>query len=289
MDRLSERLELALGVAVTAIQPMSVGFGLEGASATLADGRRVAVKARVPGSSRAGDLVLEGGMLRDLARLSALPVPAVHVAEPDLLVMDFVETDGAGPDASAERHAAELLAALHTTPQADFGYDRDTLIGPLAQPNPRSESWVAFFREHRLLHMAHAAHREEALPAGVLARIERLAGKLDDLLTEPDHPALIHGDLWTGNVLTRGGRVAGLVDPAIYRAHPEIELAFSTLFGTFGKPFFTAYEALAPLEPGFHDSRRHLYNLYPLLVHVRLFGAGYLAPIDATLRRFGCG
>lgn len=286
MEGLRRRLESALGAHVTQIRPMSVGFGLDGASATLSDGRRVALKARRSAGER-GDLCLEAYMLRELGRLTALPVPAVHVAEPDLLVMDFIETDGSGIDPSAERHAAELLAALHTTPQAGFGYERDTLIGPLPQPNPPSDRWIPFFRDHRLLHMAHAAHAEGPLPAAMLGRIERLAVRLDDLLVEPAHPALIHGDLWGGNVLTRGGRIAGLVDPAIYRAHPEIELAFTTLFGTFGRAFFEAYAALAPLEPGFHEERRELYNLYPLLVHVRLFGAGYLAPIDRTLGKFG--
>ncbi len=121
----------------------------------------------------------------------------------------------------------------------------------------------------------------------MLGRIERLAERLDDYLIEPAFPSLLHGDLWTGNVLVRQGRVAGLVDPAIYCGHPEIELAFTTLFGTFGQRFFAVYEALMPLEPGFHELRSSLYQLYPLLVHVRLFGAGYLARIDRTLARLG--
>lgn len=101
----------------------------------------------------------------------------------------------------------------------------------------------------------------------------------------PPFPSLLHGDLWTGNVLVRDGRVAGLVDPPICRGHREIELAFATLFGTFGSDFFDAYASTLPLAPGFHEERRDIYNLYPRLVHVRLFGSGYLAGIDATLRR----
>jgi fructosamine-3-kinase len=86
-------------------------------------------------------------------------------------------------------------------------------------------------------------------------------------------------------VLVRGGRIAALVDPAIYCGHPEVELAFTTMFGTFGQAFFEVYEALAPLEPGFHELRSSIYNLYPALVHVRLFGSGYLARVDRTLAR----
>ncbi len=136
-----------------------------------------------------------------------------------------------------------------------FGYARDTLIGPLPQPNPESDRWVPFFRDHRLLFMARRAHEEGALPPALLGRIERLAARIGDYLIEPAHPSLLHGDLWTGNVLVRQGRIAGLVDPAISCGHPEIELAFATLFGTFGRSFFETYESLLPLEPGFHELR----------------------------------
>jgi fructosamine-3-kinase len=102
----------------------------------------------------------------------------------------------------------------------------------------------------------------------VLGRIERLAERIDDYLVEPAFPSLLHGDLWTGNVLVRGDRIAGFVDPAIYCGHPEIELAFATLFGTFGEVFFEAYGTMK-LEPGFHEEA---IWPYPLLVHVRLFG-----------------
>jgi len=137
------------------------------------------------------------------------------------------------------------------------------------------------------MEMANAAHAEGSLPATLLSRLELLADRLDDYLIEPPFPSLLHGDLWGGNVLVSGGRVAGFVDPAIYYGHPEIELAFTTMFGTFGRAFFDAYGALRPLEPGFHEIRCALYNLYPTLVHVRLFGAGYLARIERTLAKLG--
>jgi len=226
-------------------------------------------------------------MLGELARLSDLPVPHVHVAEPDLLVMDFIDNDGGAITEPVERHAAALIAALHATPRDSFGYARDTLIGPLPQPNPQSPRWVPFFRDHRLMHMAQAARAEGSLPAPLFGRIETLAMRLDEFLIEPPFPSLLHGDLWTGNVLVRGNRIAGFVDPAVSCGHPEIELAFTTMFGTFGAAFFEAYESLAPLEPGFHEVRRDLYNLYPALVHVRLFGARYLAAIERTLARLG--
>jgi fructosamine-3-kinase len=116
-----------------------------------------------------------------------------------------------------------------------------------------------------------------------LARVEKLCGQLDRWITAPDAPRLIHGDMWTGNVLVKGGRIAAFVDPALYYADPEIELAFATLFGTFGDSFFRRYGELRPIRPGFFEARRGLYNLYPLLVHVRLFGGSYLQDVAKNI------
>jgi len=284
---LKQRLEAALGSTVVEAGSLPVGFGLTGLDVRLADGRRLAVKAHLGNHGRTSSLELEAYMLGELARHSGLPVPHVHYADAFLLVMDFIAHDGGGITPSVERHAGELIANLHATRREGFGYERDTLIGPLAQPNPKYPRWVPFFRDQRLWFMARQAHEEGSLPSEMLHRIERLAGRIDDYLIEPPFPSLLHGDLWTGNVLVRGGRIAGFVDPAIYCGHPEIELAFATLFGTFGEAFFEAYEGQVKLEPGFHEERREIYNLYPRLVHVRLFGSGYLSGIEATLARLG--
>lgn len=246
--------------------------------ADLANGASLVIKAGGP----RGTLDVEGLMLRFLGANSPLPVPRVIHAEPDLLVMEYI--DGLSRfDEGAERHAAELLAALHQVRGPSFGFERDTLIGALHQPNPPTGSWVEFFRDQRLLYMAREAHREGRLTGALLGRVEGLAPRLPDLLDEPEHPSLIHGDVWGGNVLARGGRVAAFIDPAIYFAHPEIELAFITLFSTFGRAFFERYEQLRPIRPGFFEARRHVYNLYPLLVHVRLFGGGYVGQVAAIL------
>lgn len=232
-----------------------------------------------------GDLTLEAKMLTYLAEQSGLPVPEVLLATNDLLLMDYIDTAGQ-IDTSAEEHAAELLAGLHQRTATAYGFHYDTLIGPLAQPNPWCDDWIDFFREQRLLHMGKVALDRGRLPAPLFRDLERLCGKLDRYLAPASKPGLIHGDLWTGNVLVKGGRIVGFVDPAIYYADPEVELAFSTLFGTFGDSFFRHYQARRPLEPGFFEVRRDLYNLYPLLVHTALFGGSYAASVAAVLRRY---
>ncbi len=246
-------------------------------------GRTLVAKTGKPGSG----LSVEGFMLDYLGRNSALPVPGVLHASDALLLMTYIPSGG-GLNARSQAQAADFLAALHHITEDTYGFECDTLIGGLVQPNPRGRSWIDFFRDHRLLYMAREALNAGRLPASLMDRTETLAGKLDRWLTEPDRPALIHGDMWTGNVLCSGDGIAGFVDPAVYFADAEIELAFSTLFGTFGDAFFRRYGEHRPLRPGFFEERRDLYNLYPLLVHVRLFGGSYVGSVDRTLTQFGC-
>ena len=130
------------------------------------------------------------------------------------------------------------------------------------------------------------AARAGHLPARTARRLEYLRGPVERWLDEPAAPALLHGDLGSGNILARWGRIVATLNPAIYYGHPEVELAFTTLFGTFGEPFFDAYTAIAAVAPGFHGGA-DLYNLYPLLVHVTLFGAGYRL-VERVLDRLGC-
>ncbi|MGB0670733.1 MAG: fructosamine kinase family protein [Rhodospirillales bacterium] len=282
MSPFVQRLTDLFGSPVTAQSALSGGCVGDVRRVTLADGRRLVVKSGPAG----GKLDLEGWMLEYLARQSALPVPKVHHGEPGLLVMDWIEAAGR-LDSAAQAHAGHLVAGLHGVTATTFGLERDTLIGGLHQPNPATRHWVDFFRDHRLLHMAEEAERAGELPTDQRIRIDKLAAKLGEIIGEPSAPALLHGDLWGGNVLADQGQIAAFIDPACFYGHPEIELAFTQLFGTFGPAFFDAYREDRAIEPGFFEERLALYNLYPLLVHVRLFGGSYLGSVKSTLDRFG--
>lgn len=280
------RLSRIPDVQPRTLQPLTGGMIAAVYRVTLQDGRDVVVKAGAVDSR----LDLEGDMLRHLACVSELPLPPLLYSAPDLLLLGFVEGNSE-LDVPAQKHAAELLAALHGITWPQFGHEQDTLIGPLHQPNPPTDSWVDFFREQRLLHFARVAFEADEISASLYARIESLAGKLERWLHEPAQPALIHGDVWATNLLARNGRITAFLDPAIYYAHEEIELAYTTLFGsrghTLGDHFFQRYQELRPIAPGFFEERRHLYNLYPLLVHARIFGGRYAAEVSRTLQRFG--
>ncbi len=277
------QLEAALGQRPTQLKPLSGGCIAQVYRVWLPDKTTLVAKV---GDGQGVSLEAEGYMLRYLATHSALPVPQVLHSSDTLLVMTFIEGNSFLGD-EAEAHAAELLAALHDVRGTAYGLERDTLIGGLHQPNPQSATWIAFFREQRLLHMGREALRARQLPPDVFARLERFCARLETWLHEPPYPSLIHGDMWTTNILAQDGRITGFLDPAIYYAHPEIELAFSTLFNTFGMAFFTRYHELRPIAEGFFEERRDIYNLYPLLVHVRLFGGGYVGAVSRILSRFG--
>ncbi len=256
----------------------------------IADVYKVDFEDRPPLVAKIGEkgsgLALEGMMLRYLGDRSRLPVPRVIHAADELLLMSHIRTSG-GMGVDSQVHAAELLAELHSINAECFGFDCDTVIGGLAQPNPAGKNWPAFFRDHRLLYMAREALDAGRLPQKLMDRIEVIGEKIERWIDNDAVPSLIHGDMWGGNILPGGRGIAGFVDPAIYYADAEIELAFSTLFGTFSDPFFRRYSELRPIKPGFFETRRDIYNLYPLLVHVRLFGGHYVNSVEQTLSKFG--
>ena len=274
------------GMQVHAIKRLTGGMIASVYRVWLEDGRDLVVKAGDADSR----LDIEGDMLRHLARVSALPLPPLIHSAADLLLLGYVP-GSSELDEAAQAHAAELLAALHDITWTHYGHEQDTLIGPLHQPNPPCEHWVDFFREQRLLYMARVALQAGSITVSLHERIERLAARLERWLQEPKRPALIHGDVWATNLLAGEGRITAFLDPAIYYAHEEIELAYTTLFGSrgliFGEVFYRRYQELRPIAPEFFEVRRHLYNLYPLLVHARIFGAHYPAEVSRTLDRFG--
>ncbi|MEM8942824.1 MAG: fructosamine kinase family protein [Pseudomonadota bacterium] len=274
-----------LGSRIKHREPLSGGCVSTVMKAKLADGRIVVAKIAGEVADPRGALGTEASMLQALAE-DGWPVPGVLHVDDDLLLLEFVPNDGQR-SVVTEQQAAALLAARHAIVKPAFGFTRDTVIAGLPQTNPRSADWIPFFAEHRLLAMARQAQVAQQLSGSAVQRIEILAGRLDRWLLEPEHPSLIHGDLWGGNVLFHEGRVASFIDPACYWAHAEVELAFTTLFQTFDEAFYRRYAELRPIPDGFYEERRDLYNLYPLLVHVRLFGGTYLSSVEATLNRFG--
>jgi protein-ribulosamine 3-kinase len=198
------------------------------------------------------------------------------------LVLEFIQAGPPVPQYWAD--FGQRLAQLHRQTAPQHGLDFDNYIGALPQKNEYRDNGVLFFIENRLQVQAGRALYEgkitTALYEQLQAFFERLPGMLPD-----EAPALLHGDLWSGNVMTGTDGQVVLVDPSAHYGLRESELAFTTMFGGFDESFYAAYAEAFPLEPGFAE-RIPIYNLYPLLVHVNLFGGGYLTAVERVLRRF---
>ncbi|HYH82687.1 MAG TPA: fructosamine kinase family protein [Longimicrobium sp.] len=206
------------------------------------------------------------------------------------IALDWLEPARPGKD-----HGERLgrgLAAVHRNGAGGgwgWGWERDNWIGSLLQANGGAASWPEFWRDRRLAPQLALARKSGRLP-GTEAEWDRLSHRLPDLLRagEEDGPTLVHGDLWSGNALSTAGGPA-VIDPAVYRGHREVDLAMAELFGGFDARFFSAYHEAWPLLPGYAECRRGIYQLYYLLVHVNLFGGGYVAQTAAVLRRVLAG
>lgn len=279
--------EVAARVAAVAGRPLrrvtEVGGGCINRGARVAcDGREVFVKWRQ--GSPAGFFEAEADGLRRLAATGTVRVPEVLRVDDDgavgSLVLGWIEP---GSDrGAAQADAGRRLALLHAERGLAPGLERDNFIGSLCQDNAGGVrgAWLPFFRARRLLALS------EGLPPGTRRRLESLP--LERWLDEPTGGcALLHGDLWGGNLIC-GARAQGwVIDPAVYAGHPEVDLAMTRLFGGFGAHFYDAYQEVAGRFDRELDARLELLNLYPLLVHTRLFGGGYLAQVEGILGRYG--
>jgi fructosamine-3-kinase len=233
----------------------------------LADGREAVVK------SGAG-VQAEAAMLRAIAAAGA-PAPAVLAVGDGVLAIEAL--DAGGSLSGAWGDLGRTLATLHSARGERYGWAEDYAFGAVAIPNAWADNWPAFWAERRLtVHLAH-------LPKGLARRVETLAAGLASRLPARPAPALLHGDLWGGNILSDGRRITGLIDPACYFGHAEVDLAMLTLFD---RPPGAFYECYGPLEPG-QAVRLPIYQLWPALVHVRLFGSGYHAMAERLLKACG--
>jgi fructosamine-3-kinase len=266
MTPLAERGAALLGRRLARAEPMS-GGNLSGLVRIVLDDDSAAIVKDGP------DPLAEAGMLRAI-RAAGIPAPEVLAADARTLVIEPLPAGGGPADADLGR----VVARLHAVTGDDYGWHGDYAFGAVRIDNQRGEDWPGFWAERRLL--CHAPH----LDAALRRRIEALAATLPARLPARPRPALLHGDLWSGNVLTDGGRVSGLIDPACYHGHAEVDLAMLSLFGSPGPAFRAAYGAAEPGAP----ERRAIYQLWPALVHLRLFGPGYRSMVEARLDATGC-
>jgi fructosamine-3-kinase len=257
-----------LGAALSTSRRLAGGDLNEVVEVTLADGRRAVAKGGAAPRQ-------EAAMLAAIAAAGA-PAPQVLAVDDTVLVLELLPSDGAL--SSAWPDLGEALARLHSSVGERYGWPADYAFGRFAIDNRESDRWPAFWAERRLLNQCHE------LPIALARRVEKLAADLPNRLEGQPRRALLHGDLWGGNVLVSGLRVSGLIDPACYFGDREVDLAMLSLFDRPGRSLFDAY---GPLEAGYRE-RLPIYQLWPALVHLHLFGMGYAPMVERLLTATGC-
>jgi len=246
----------------------------------MADGRSLVLKEKPDAPPDMFAREAEG--LAALADAGGPTIPAAYLTGPDFILLEDLRPHSLTPTYWAE--FGLRLAAMHRTTHTHHGFAHDNYCGLTPQPNPWTESGHEFFAEHRLRHQARLAQDRERLDIADIRRIESLCTRLPDLIP-PQPPALIHGDLWSGNAQAGPRGEPALIDPAAHFGWAEAEIALTVLFGGFPPVFYDAYAASYPLAPGWRG-RMDIYNLYHLLNHLNMFGAGYLGQVQAVLRRY---
>ncbi len=240
---------------------------------------------KIEANARSGFFDAEAAGLQALRSAASLRLPEVvavaATAEVSWIALEWLESEP--PRRDFGERLGRGLAEVHAVRGVGWGWYRDGFIGSLPQANDERATWAEFWRQQRLEPQLQLARSTS------ITRLEREWNALREALPyllEPiqrEGPSLLHGDLWSGNVMSSQDGPA-LVDPACYFGHREVDLAMADLFGGFGRGFREAYEAEWPLEPGY-EVRLLVYQLYYLLVHVNLFGGSYLASTEHTLRQ----
>lgn len=279
-------VEAALGRRVRSATPLSGGDINDAFVVTLDDGTRVFVKSNPRADRRMFPAEARG--LDFLREASALRVPRVlavssESAGPAYLVLEYLEPSSRVSD--FDERLGRGLAALHRYGAPCFGLDHDNFIGRLPCSNAPLPTWAEFYGERRL-----RPQLRQAVDAGRVSRritdgVEALIPRLRGIVGPDEPPSRLHGDLWGGNLHTDDRGEPCLIDPAVFGGHREVDLAMMRLFGGFSARCFSAYAEAWPLPAG-HEERVGLYQLYPLLVHVNLFGGSYVASVERALE--GC-
>lgn len=279
---LARRAEQLLGSAVVATAPVAGGDIATATKLRLSNGTTALMKTL--STPPDGFFAREAAGLRRLGAVEGgVRTPEVLAVDHEVLIVAWVEPARNSLEAAASFGAE--LAITHRTRAPMYGDEVDGFIGRLPLPNKTAPTWAEFYAVRRLLPYLKLARDRGAVTAGQGAIIESVVSRLTSLIPE-EGPALVHGDLWNGNVLWgQEGRV-WVIDPAAYAGHREVDLAMLAMFGLPHLPrVMEAYHDAHPLADGWED-RAGLHQLFPMLVHACLFGGGYGARAAETAARY---
>ena len=224
----------------------------------------------------------EAAGLEELSKTN-FKIPKVIVVNDHFLILEWLEISSKD-DKEYWRKFGVNLAKMHQLTANYFGLETDNYIGSLPQLNSKKTSWTDFFIQNRLEIQVKMALDSGKVSGNLPSLFERLYCNLENLFPK-EKSSLLHGDLWSGNIMRTKENTPAIFDPAVCYGHREMDLSMTRLFGGFNPEMYNAYEDIFPLESGYSE-RAELYDLYPLMVHVNLFGGGYVRQVEQILARF---
>ena len=224
----------------------------------------------------------EHKMLNFLCSIEDFPTPKPLLCKKGYLIMEYIEGTSQF-SLKSQIDIAHKLAALHSKTKSQAGFPFNTVIGPLPQLNSWNLAWFDFYLEQRLLPIVEIAIKKERFSPNIKDTICKVTLKFKTLTEPPKQMSLLHGDIWSGNVLATDQNVTAFLDPALYYGEPKMELAFIRWLSTFDKTFFSEYTNLTNIT--LSDEEYRIYSLYPILVHATLFGGRYVEELNMSLER----
>jgi protein-ribulosamine 3-kinase len=279
MNQILNNLEKNLSDKIKSTQAISGGSIADTRLIEMESGKKYFLKsgAQNPKMFRA-----EANGLKEIEKADVIRVPLVFTVEPDFLLMEYI-LSGAQKANFFERFGRQF-AELHKSKSAQFGFYEDNFIGHTIQENSANEhqatDWCTFYFEKRLLFQFKLAEKKNRVSARLIQGFAILENKIESILSNQNElPALLHGDLWSGNFLSDENGLPVLIDPAVYYGHREADIAMTKLFGGFPGSFYGAYQEVLPLAEG-ATYRENIYKLYHVLNHLNLFGYGYQAQAE---------
>lgn len=280
------------GVSIVDREPLYGGDINRAFKLKLSDGNAVFMKANT--IENAAFFSEEEKELKALKQCGAIGVPEVLAhgiddeTQTSFLLIEYLESKPKIKNYAevlghklAQMHRFDTQSSIQMSGR--FGFSSDNFIGYTKQINTPTEKWADFFRDSRLIPQFKMADRW--FDNFTKSKIEKLLSKIDILIPEPDFPSLLHGDLWSGNVLPGPDGNPWLIDPAVYIGSFESELAMTQLFGGFSSTFYNAYDEVLKIPSDFSE-RLDLYNLYHLLNHLNMFGSGYLNEVVQIINEY---
>ena len=288
-EDISQRLESIYGTSIQIKSFKTIGGGCinETQALKLSNGERVFLKSN--SSAPKNFFRAEADGLRLLKRSKNGPsVPRPLGISPEsnsqFLLLEYIESSS--PKVGFASRFGQALAEMHRETQDQYGLDYDNFIGKTVQKNNLESDGLVFFREHRIRFQQELARKTRGLPTSIDKRLDLFCEKLETLINLKDEkPALLHGDLWSGNYFASHDQVPYIFDPAVYFGLREADLAMTEMFGRLPEEFYSAYHEVFPTQPGYTE-RKDLYNLYHFLNHYNLFGGSYLERADRIVRGF---